>query len=196
MSRNCRLMILKSRAKIPSTLSMWPKLLDFCVLLFWRTNAIGLTDFATREPWGVFVCPAVSPARFSHSLYLEPGNDTRTKPWKKDRAKVDVAREKSRIVSDWNSASKIPSFGNVSLWNGVGGENDSRRKEVIEREKMSWIEVWRNFVQKWRLFQSRWSWWKKKEFIKRKDERITRNVTFVTISILKWKIFGITGVIL
>lgn len=67
MSRNCRLMILKSRAKIPSTLSMWPKLLDFCVLLFWRTNAIGLTDFATREPWGVFVCPAVFRTRFTLS---------------------------------------------------------------------------------------------------------------------------------
>lgn len=170
-------MMLKQVSDIPSTLSIWLKLLGFCVLLFRRANAIGLTDFATGEPWGVFVCPAVSPARFSHSLRLEPGNDTRTKPWKKDRAKVDVARERSmsRIVFDWNSDSNVLE---TFLSNEVGGKNESRREEVVKREKI----VEKKSEEKWRLF-----------LMERRKNSI-RNVTFVIISILERKIFEITSV--
>lgn len=145
-------------------------LLGFCVLLFWRANAIGLTDFATREPWGVFVCPTVSPARFSHSLCLEPRNDTGTKPWKKDRAKVDVATERILLPS------KIPKILEMfrSCCETRLEERKGEEKKLLREKEVLWI-IWRNFakvtfipelmMEKERIYQEerrkiRWNLWR------------------------------------
>lgn len=137
MSRNCRLMILKSRAKIPSTLSMWPKLLDFCVLLFWRTNAIGLTWISQLENRGGFLfVPPFLPRVFRTRFTLSRGTIPERNRGKRI-AQRSMWQEKDRCRGLFLIEIQLPRFQVLEMFLCETGSEErmTRGEKKLSKEK-------------------------------------------------------------